>query len=106
MTKTEPTLSAETGGTEITRFNALKHGVLSRYSVLPWEDAAEYHEAVRTGSIFPLPPLLLPRLCEPERERMGSRSKACEENQTAPRWRSGYSRAASEEAKGHVAAHF
>ena len=46
MTKTEPTLSAETGGTEITRFNALKHGVLSRYSVLPWEDAAEYHDLV------------------------------------------------------------
>jgi hypothetical protein len=42
MTKTEPTLSAETGGTEVTRFNALKHGVLSRYTVMPWEDAAEY----------------------------------------------------------------
>src|SRR5690242_5149412 len=36
------TLPAETGGTEITRFNALRHGVLSRYTVLPWEDAAEY----------------------------------------------------------------
>jgi hypothetical protein len=46
MTKTEPTLSAETGGTEITRFNALKHGVLSRYTVLPWEDAAEYRDLV------------------------------------------------------------
>jgi hypothetical protein len=44
MTKTEPTLLAETGGTEITRFNALRHGVLSRYTVLPWEDAAEYHD--------------------------------------------------------------
>ena len=32
-------LPAETGGTEITRFNALRHGVLSRYTVLPWEDA-------------------------------------------------------------------
>src|SRR5436309_8516564 len=29
-------------GTEITRFNALRHGVLSRYTVLPWEDAGEY----------------------------------------------------------------
>jgi hypothetical protein len=29
-------------GTEITRFNALRHGVLSRYTVLPWEDAEEY----------------------------------------------------------------
>ena len=28
---------AETGGTELTRFNALRHGVLSRYTVLPWE---------------------------------------------------------------------
>jgi len=32
----------ETGGTEMTRFNALRHGVLSRYTVLPWEDADEY----------------------------------------------------------------
>ena len=34
--------SADTGGTEITRFNALRHGLLSRYTVLPWEDADEY----------------------------------------------------------------
>ena len=33
------TLPAETRGTEVTRFNALKHGVLSRHTVLPWEDA-------------------------------------------------------------------
>jgi hypothetical protein len=46
MTQTEPTLSAETVGTEVTRFNALKHGVLSRYTVLPWEEAAEYHDLV------------------------------------------------------------
>jgi hypothetical protein len=42
MTETKPTLPTETGGTEITRFNALRHGVLSRYAVLPWEDADEY----------------------------------------------------------------
>ena len=42
MTETLSILPAETGGTEITRFNALKHGVLSRYTVLPWEDADEY----------------------------------------------------------------
>lgn len=42
MTKTESDLPAETGGTDITRFNALRHGVLSRYTVLPWEDADEY----------------------------------------------------------------
>jgi hypothetical protein len=34
------------GGTEITRFNALKHGVLSRYTVLPWEDANEYRSLI------------------------------------------------------------
>ena len=41
-TETDPTLLAEADATEITRFNALKHGVLSRYTVLPWEDANEY----------------------------------------------------------------
>ena len=35
-------LSADAPGTEVTRFNALRHGVLSRYTVLPWEDADEY----------------------------------------------------------------
>ena len=44
MTKT--TLPAEIGGTEITRFNALRHGILSRYTVLPWEDADEYRTLV------------------------------------------------------------
>ena len=42
MTETQQTPSAEGGGTEMTRFNALRHGVLSRYTVLPWEDADEY----------------------------------------------------------------
>jgi len=46
MTETKPTLAAETGGTEITRFNALRHGVLSRYTVLPWENTDEYHALV------------------------------------------------------------
>jgi hypothetical protein len=32
--------------TESTRFNALRHGVLSRYTVLPWEDPAEYDALV------------------------------------------------------------
>jgi hypothetical protein len=31
-------------GCEVTRFNALRHGLLSRYTVLPWEDEAEYRE--------------------------------------------------------------
>jgi hypothetical protein len=42
MTRTTQTLPSETAGTEITRFNALRHGVLSRYTVLPWESADEY----------------------------------------------------------------
>jgi len=42
MPDTKPYLPAETSGTEITRFNALRHGVLSRYTVLPWEDSGEY----------------------------------------------------------------
>ena len=33
-------------GYDVTRFNALRHGVLSRYTVLPWEDADEYHALV------------------------------------------------------------
>ena len=39
-------LPAEAAGTEVTRFNALRHGVLSRYTVLPWEDADEYRAVV------------------------------------------------------------
>ena len=27
---------------ETTRFNALRHGVLSRHTILPWEDRSEY----------------------------------------------------------------
>ncbi len=42
MIETDPTPPAEATGTEITRFNALKHGILSRYTVLPWEDEDEY----------------------------------------------------------------
>jgi hypothetical protein len=30
------------GNYQVTRFHALRHGVLSRYTVLPWEDEAEY----------------------------------------------------------------
>jgi hypothetical protein len=46
MNETKPALPAATGGTEITRFNALRHGVLSRYTVLPWESADEYQALV------------------------------------------------------------
>src|SRR4051812_3907386 len=41
-TKPAPVESLYGGSYEITRFNALRHGVLSRYTVLPWEDEAEY----------------------------------------------------------------
>lgn len=37
-------MSNQESGTEVTRFNALRHGILSRYTVLPWEDGREYHE--------------------------------------------------------------
>jgi hypothetical protein len=47
MTKNNA-LPADTVGTEITRFNALRHGVLSRYTVLPWESADEYQTLVAT----------------------------------------------------------
>jgi hypothetical protein len=30
------------GNYEVARFNALRHGVLSRYTVLPWENGEEY----------------------------------------------------------------
>ena len=35
MSETLSNLSTDTGGTEVTRFNALRHGVLSLYTVLP-----------------------------------------------------------------------
>jgi hypothetical protein len=46
MSKSKSVLPAETAGTEITRFNALRHGVLSRYTVLPWENSDEYRTVV------------------------------------------------------------
>ena len=37
------TLPQSRGGNyELARLNALRHGVLSQYTVLPWEDAEEY----------------------------------------------------------------
>ena len=30
------------GSYGVTRFNAIRHAVLSRYTVLPWEDETEY----------------------------------------------------------------
>jgi hypothetical protein len=42
MSSSVSTRRSATGGCEVTRFNALRHGLLSRYAVLPWEDEAEY----------------------------------------------------------------
>lgn len=38
----EPAEVVHVGNYGAARLNALKHGVLSRYVILPWEDAAEY----------------------------------------------------------------
>ena len=46
MTESLSILPASSGGYEMARFNALRHGVLSRYTVLPWEDAEEYNTLV------------------------------------------------------------
>jgi hypothetical protein len=46
MANTDLTLETDVVGTEVTRFNALKHGILSRYTVLPWEDGEEYSALV------------------------------------------------------------
>ena len=64
MNETKSILPAKIGGTEITRFNALRHGVLSRYTVLPWEDAAEYGDLVASlvAEHAPLDPDKLERL--------------------------------------------
>jgi hypothetical protein len=42
MTETVTKSISGSAGTELTRLNALRHGVLSCYTVLPWEDADEY----------------------------------------------------------------
>ena len=44
MNETTSVQLAANGGYDVTRFNALRHGVLSRYTVLPWEDENEYRE--------------------------------------------------------------
>ena len=46
MTETGTKAILGSAGMELTRFNALRHGVLSRYTVLPWEDADEYRTLV------------------------------------------------------------
>jgi hypothetical protein len=43
MARRKPKVPAKSGYTD-TRFNATKYGILSRHTVLPWEDAEEYRE--------------------------------------------------------------
>ena len=43
MTDRPASLAAKTASYQVTRFNALKHGVLSHDTVLPWECESEYH---------------------------------------------------------------
>src|SRR6266700_2939856 len=35
-----------TSRTELTRFNATRHGILSRFTVLPWESKEEYESVL------------------------------------------------------------
>jgi hypothetical protein len=56
MSETKPSMPPESAGTEITRFNALRHGVLSRYTVLPWEDADEYRALLEALAVEHAPP--------------------------------------------------
>jgi hypothetical protein len=57
-------------GTELTRFNALGHGVLSRYTVLPWEDADEYGAVVASLVAEHLVEELTGVLCRKRRLRL------------------------------------
>jgi hypothetical protein len=41
-----PGASADPAGYDASRFNAVRHGVLSRFTILPWEDEAEYEQLV------------------------------------------------------------
>jgi hypothetical protein len=52
---TEIVTTAENDGTALTRFNALRHGILSRYTVLPWEDADEYRTLVAAAAFIMRP---------------------------------------------------
>ncbi len=44
MSETTSMHQPATSGYELTRFNALRHGVLSGHTVLPWEGENEYRE--------------------------------------------------------------
>ena len=56
---TEPKAQPKTGdllvagGYESSRFNALRHGVLSRHTVLAWEDPGEYEQLSPPVRLWP-----------------------------------------------------
>jgi hypothetical protein len=37
-----PVEAIDSDSYQVSRFNAVRHGVLSRYTILPWENEAEY----------------------------------------------------------------
>jgi hypothetical protein len=41
-------ITAEPGGYERSRLNAVRHGILSRHLVLPWEDRSEYDDLLES----------------------------------------------------------
>jgi hypothetical protein len=52
MTMNAPQTALQVGASQacLPRFNALRHGILSRYTVLPWEDETEYQSLL--GSLL------------------------------------------------------
>jgi hypothetical protein len=48
MTTEIENMPPDSTSTEITRLNACRHGVLSRYTLLPWEDAAQYEDVLNS----------------------------------------------------------
>ena len=55
MTEIMPNPPTESDGVARARFNAVRHGILSRYTVLPWEDAEEYDALVAALTTEHLP---------------------------------------------------
>ena len=45
---TSPPLQELHDGYDASQFNAMRHGILSVYTVLPWEDKAEYGALLNT----------------------------------------------------------
>jgi hypothetical protein len=46
MSVTENVEPLRAGDYRLTRFNAVRHGVLSQYIILPWEDGEEYRALI------------------------------------------------------------